>query len=43
VTSENFPEAVDIFSQFFKEPIFDKAAIDREMHAVDSEYNNGKS
>ena len=43
VTSANFPEAIDIFSQFFKEPIFNKAAIDREMHAVDSEYNNGKS
>jgi secreted Zn-dependent insulinase-like peptidase len=43
VASAKFPEAVDIFSQFFKEPLFNHDAVDREMHAVDSEYNNAKS
>ena len=43
VSSSKFAEGVDIFSQFFKEPLFSKDSVDREMHAVDSEYNNGKS
>ena len=43
VTSANFPEAIDIFSQFFKEPLFNKENIALEMNAVDSEFNNGKS
>jgi len=37
--SENaFPKALDIFSQFFKEPLLSKDGIAREMNAVDSEY-----
>lgn len=43
VNYKKFPEAIDIFSQFFKEPLFNQDSIDREMKAVDSEYNNGKS
>lgn len=43
VSSSKFTEAIDIFSQFFKEPLFNQDSIDREMKAVDSEYNNGKS
>lgn len=38
VANQKFGEALDIFSQFFKEPLFNKDAMDREMKAVDSEY-----
>ena len=38
VSNQKFGEALDIFSQFFKEPLFNKDAMDREMKAIDSEY-----
>ena len=31
VKEGTFPEAVDVFSQFFKEPLFTEAATEREM------------
>ena len=37
VNSEAFPHALDIFSQFFKEPSFDREAMKREIMAVDAE------
>eukprot|EP00347_Sterkiella_histriomuscorum_P004511 403360183 len=43
VKNEAFPEAVDIFSQFFKEPLFTETAAEREMQAVDSEYKKNLS
>jgi insulysin len=38
VTSGAFEEALDRFSYFFKKPLFNPAGIDREMHAVDQEF-----
>ena len=38
VAEKKFPEATDIFSQFFKEPLFNPESMDREMKAIDSEY-----
>ena len=43
VKNEAFTEAVDIFSQFFKEPLFSESATEREMNAVDSEYRKNLS
>jgi insulysin len=34
---------VDVFSQFFKGPLFTETATDREMNAVDSEYKKNLS
>lgn len=33
-----FEEALDRFSWFFKEPLFNPSGVDREMHAVDQEF-----
>lgn len=41
--NEAFPTAVDIFSQFFKNPLFTESATDREMNAVDSEFKKNLS
>jgi insulysin len=38
ISNQKFGEALDIFSQFFKEPLFNKESMDREMKAIDSEY-----
>lgn len=43
IKNDKFPEAVDIFSQFFKEPLFTQSATDRELNAVDSEYRKNIS
>jgi len=43
VKNEKFGEAVDIFSQFFKEPLFTDSATDRELNAVDNEYKKNIS
>jgi insulysin len=43
VKNEVFPEALDIFSQFFKEPLFTESATTREMNAVDSEFRKNVS
>lgn len=39
-TIENsvFPEALDRFSSFFKEPLFNPSGVDRELTAIDQEY-----
>lgn len=33
-----FPEALDRFSSFFKEPLFNPSGVDRELQAIDQEY-----
>lgn len=38
-SNEGFPEALDRFSQFFKQPLLKEDSTDREMKAVDSEFN----
>ena len=43
VQNENFNEALDIFSQFFKTPKFTESATDREMNAVDNEFKKNLS
>lgn len=43
IKNDKFPEAVDIFSQFFKEPLFTPSATERELNAVDSEYKKNIS
>ena len=40
IKNNHFPEAVDIFSQFFKEPLLTGTLTEREMKAVDNEYKN---
>lgn len=39
VSNEGFEEAVDRFSQFFLAPLMNESSTEREMKAVDSEYN----
>ena len=43
IKNNHFPEALDIFSQFFKEPLFTEAATERELNAVDNEYKKNIS
>ena len=43
IKNEVFGQAIDIFSQFFKEPLFMESATEREMKAVDSEYRKNLS
>ena len=43
IKNEAFPEALDIFSQFFKQPLFSEDCADREMKAVDSEFKKDLS
>ncbi|MBD0785099.1 insulinase family protein [Vibrio sp. Y2-5] len=38
VTTSAFEKALDRFSQFFAAPLFNEEALDKERHAVDSEY-----
>ncbi|CAG2101367.1 unnamed protein product [Medioppia subpectinata] len=38
ISTECFAEALDRFSQFFVEPLFTESATDREINAVQSEY-----
>jgi secreted Zn-dependent insulinase-like peptidase len=42
VSNEAFEGAIDRFSQFFLNPLLDPAEVDKEMHAVDSEFNMSK-
>lgn len=39
ISNEAFPEALDRFSQFFKKPLLGESSAEREMKAVDSEFN----
>lgn len=43
VKNSSFPEALDIFSQFFKEPLFTPSMTERELNAVDNEYKKNMS
>ena len=43
IKNDAFEEAVDIFSQFFKQPLFNDSATDRELNAVDNEYKKNIS
>jgi len=43
IKNDHFDEALDIFSQFFKEPLFTESATEREMNAVDSEFTKNRS
>jgi insulysin len=38
VNNSAFPEALDRFSNFFKEPLFNPSGVDRELQAIDQEY-----
>lgn len=38
IDNEAFPEALDRFSNFFKEPLFNPSGVDRELQAIDQEY-----
>eukprot|EP00898_Chlorokybus_atmophyticus_P006740 jgi/Chlat1/7067/Chrsp57S06767 len=42
VNAQHLPEALDRFAQFFLCPVFDPDAVDREVHAVDSEHGKNK-
>lgn len=39
VQSEFLPEALDRFTSFFKEPLFNPSGVDRELKAIDQEYS----
>lgn len=43
IKNECYEEAVDIFSQFFKGPLFTESATEREMNAVDNEHSKNLS
>ena len=43
ITRNHFEESLDIFSQFFKEPMLTESATMREMNAVDSEFRKNLS
>ena len=38
ITPEKLSEALDIFCEFFKCPLFNEEAMEREMNAIESEY-----
>jgi insulysin len=38
IASDSFEEALDMFAQFFISPLFSKGAVEREMMAVESEF-----
>lgn len=40
INNDGFPEALDRFSFFFKEPLFNPSGVSRELHAIDQEYSN---
>lgn len=39
VNNESFKEALDRFSHFFIDPLFNTSSVDRELHAVDQEHS----
>ena len=43
VKNEVYEEALEMFSSFFKDPLFTESATDREMNAVDSEFRKNLS
>lgn len=38
VDNPSFPEALDRFASFFKEPLFNPSGVSRELNAIDQEY-----
>jgi len=40
IANDAFSESLDIFSEFFKEPLLSESGAEREMNAVDNEYKN---
>lgn len=38
IKTDKFGQSLDIFSQFFKEPLFNEDAAERELNAIESEY-----
>lgn len=38
INNDAFPEALDRFSNFFKEPLFNPSGVSRELNAIDQEY-----
>jgi insulysin len=42
VSNEGFETALDMFSRFFIDPLMGDSQTEREMNAVDSEFNMGK-
>jgi len=43
VKNDKFQDVLDIYSQFFKEPLFTESATQREINAVDNEYKKNIS
>ena len=43
IKNDKFGESLDIFSQFFKEPLFTESGTERELNAVDSEFKKNLS
>lgn len=41
--NDKFDEALDIYSQFFKDPLFTPSCVEREINAVDNEYKKNLS
>lgn len=39
ISNKAYPEALDMFSQFFLTPLLNKTCVDKEIHAVDSEFS----
>ena len=42
VKADKLPEAMDRLAQFFIAPLFTESATDREIHAIDNEFNRAK-
>lgn len=38
VNNKKFNDALDIFSQFFKNPLFNESAMEREINAIENEF-----
>ena len=38
IKTDKYGEALDIFSQFFKDPLFSESATERELNAIDNEH-----
>ena len=43
IKNEKFSESLEVFSQFFKTPLFTESGTEREMKAVDSEFRKNLS
>ena len=43
ISSKHFEKGLDIFSQFFINPLFKESSVEREINAVDSEHSKNKN